>query len=204
MDGRRASQGPGSPPATGRPSRAGASTAAIKANLSQADPHLDDSQLVSGSRRSSQSRRTAQATGPEPAKRSRSERGRVSNHTVRRVDPRTVLKISFLFYLMVLVVFLLVGAILWLVASITGAIHGFDHFVEQLFGYQSFTFAGPQVVLGTLLSGVILVVLGSLVNFVLAIVYNLVSGWIGGVRIEIVEEEPGLDGGVASRSRSGL
>ncbi|MGH9206572.1 MAG: DUF3566 domain-containing protein [Acidimicrobiales bacterium] len=131
-------------------------------------------------------------------------RGRLSRRTIRRLEPRTIFKISFLFYLLVLVVLLILGFILWAVASVTGAIHGLNHFVEQLFGYQSFSFVAPQVILGSILVGLVMVVLGSLVNLVLAVVYNLVSEWIGGVEIEVFEAEPSGGTGVASRSRSGL
>jgi len=144
---------------------------------------------------------------PDPRWPSSSRRGaaRVAHRvTVRRVDPRSVLKVSLLFYLAGVMVCLVVGLLLWVVAVLSGAIHGIDHFVEQLFGYQSFSLAAVQVLLGILAIGVLLALLGTAVNVIVAIVYNEVSRHLGGVEVTYEEGEPVRTRWVASRSRSGL
>jgi hypothetical protein len=108
--------------------------------------------------------------------------------TVVKIDTRTVFVVSLLFYLCGLVVVLVAGIVLWIVASLVGGISSINHFVEQLFGYKSFNLIGVRVLLVTILSGVVLTLLGTLVNVIIAAVFNLVSDVVGGVRIAVVEE----------------
>jgi len=164
-----------------RSSTTGTTPATMKAALSKPDPQA-----------------------PPPVRRKTSvSRGKATRTTIQRLEPLSVFKISIVFYLGILVIFMAVGALLWMVASVTGTIHGINHFVEQLFGYQSFSLAGAKVILGTLLVGLCLSVLGSLVNVVLAMVYNGVSHRMGGIKLLTFEEDQ-AQARVGSRSRSGL
>lgn len=95
-----------------------------------------------------------------------------------------------LFYLSLLVVFLVAGMLLWLVASVTGVVGNIETFVEQLFALDSFHFVGPKLLLGTLLGGGVLTVLGTGLNVLMAVLYNLISDVVGGVEITVLEEEP--------------
>lgn len=113
---------------------------------------------------------------------------RMVGRTVVKIDTRTVFVVSLLFYLCGLVVVLVAGIVLWIVASLVGGISSINHFVEQLFGYKSFNLIGFRVLLVTILSGVVLTLLGTLVNVIIAAVFNLVSDVVGGVRIAVVEE----------------
>jgi hypothetical protein len=108
--------------------------------------------------------------------------------TIVKIDTRTVFAVSLLFYLCGLVVVLVAGVVLWIVASLVGGINSVNHFVEQLFGYKSFSLIGFRVLLVTILGGVVLTILGTLVNVIIAAVFNLVSDVVGGVRIAVVEE----------------
>ncbi len=130
-------------------------------------------------------RRSAGPSKRSPVRRS----GRTASARVNRVEPRTVFRLSVLFYLGVLAVVVVALIFLWLIAVATGAIHGIDHSIQRLFGYQSFTFVWPQVLLGVIVVGLVLVAIGSLMNVVAALIYNLVSSRFGGVAV-VVEEEP--------------
>lgn len=109
---------------------------------------------------------------------------------VRKVDAWTVLKVSVLFYASLLVVWLVAGVVLWLAASVTGVMDNIDKFIAKLFALQSFHFSVVQVLRGSVLGGIVLVVLGACINVVAAVLYNLIADVVGGVEISVLEEEP--------------
>ena len=109
---------------------------------------------------------------------------------VRKVDAWSVFKVSALFYASVLVVWLVAGTVLWLAASLTGVMDNVDKFIAKLFALESFHFSVTQVLRGSVLGGIVLVALGTAVNVVAAVLYNLIADVVGGVEISVLEEEP--------------
>jgi hypothetical protein len=107
---------------------------------------------------------------------------------LRRVDPVTVLRFSVLFYLSLLVVFLVAGILLWLAASVTGVVDNVETFIKQLFALNSFHFVGLKLFLATLLGGAVLTVLGTGLNVLMAVLYNLVADVVGGIEVTVLEE----------------
>ena len=122
---------------------------------------------------------------PSPA------RARHVRRVLRRIEPWTVLRFSLLFYASLLVVFLVAGIILWLVASVTGVVDNVETFIKDLFALDSFHFVGFELFLGTVLGGAVLVVLGTGLNMLMAVLYNLISDVVGGVEVIVLEEDPG-------------
>ena len=110
--------------------------------------------------------------------------------TLRRFDVKTVFKFSLVFYLALFVTFLVTGILLWVVATLAGLVHSFEHLIQTLFGYQSFKFVGSKVLVAYVLGGAVLVVLASLLNVLAAVVYNLVSDVVGGVHVVVEEDDP--------------
>jgi hypothetical protein len=129
--------------------------------------------------------KAARSKEPTPAARHRRVR-----RVVRKVDAWTVLKVSVLFYASLLVVWLVAGVVLWLAASVTGVMDNIDKFIAKLFALQSFHFSVVQVLRGSVLGGIVLVVLGACINVVAAVLYNLIADVVGGVEISVLEEEP--------------
>ena len=109
---------------------------------------------------------------------------------VRRVEPRTVLRFSVLFYLSMLVVWLVAGVVLWLAASVTGVIDNLERFVEDLFALEAFQLRGGLIFFSCLLGGLVLVLLGTGINVVMAVIYNLTSDVVGGVEVTVADREP--------------
>ena len=137
-------------------------------------------------RRGKQKRVTAPAAdAPPPAGRSRRVR-----RVIRRVDALTVLRVSGLFYASLLVVWLVAGVVLWLAATVTGVMDNIDTFIAKLFALQSFHFSVTQVLRGSVLGGIVLVALGTGINVVAAVLYNLIADVVGGVEITVLEEDP--------------
>ncbi|HZQ27219.1 MAG TPA: DUF3566 domain-containing protein [Acidimicrobiales bacterium] len=116
--------------------------------------------------------------------------GRRVRRVIRRVDTWTVLRFSVLFYLSMLVVVLVAGVLLWLAASAAGVLDNFEKFVKDLFALDSFHIQGGLIFRATLVGGLVLVLLGTGANVLMAVIYNLTSDVVGGVEVSVLEEEP--------------
>ena len=108
---------------------------------------------------------------------------------IRRVDPWTVLRFSLVFYLCMLVVWLVAGVLLWLAASVSGLIDNLERFVTDLFFLEYFQIRGGVVLLSAFVAGLVLVLLGTGINVIMAVVYNLTSDVTGGVEVTVVDKE---------------
>jgi hypothetical protein len=128
---------------------------------------------------------------PRPTPPQRPARARHARRVLRRIEPWTVLRFSMLFYASLLVVFLVAGVLLWIVASLTGVVDNVETFIKDLFALDSFRFVGFKLLLGTVLGGAVLVVLGTGLNMLMAVLYNLISDVVGGVEVTVLEEDPG-------------
>ena len=115
---------------------------------------------------------------------------RRARQVIRRIDIWTVLRFSVLFYLSLLGVWLVAGVLLWLAASASGIIDNLERFVEDLFALESFRFNGGLVFLSSAVGGLILVLLATGANVVMAVIYNLTSDVVGGVEVTVLEAEP--------------
>jgi hypothetical protein len=116
--------------------------------------------------------------------------GRRVRRVIRRIDPWTVLRFSVLFYASMLVVFLVAGTLLWLAASGVGVIDNVEKFVRELFALESFRISGFKLFTSSVVGGLVLVLLGTGINVLMAVVYNLSSDIVGGVEVSVLEEEP--------------
>lgn len=123
-----------------------------------------------------------------PRQKVRVVRGVRSRRLVRRIDVWTVLKVSFIFYLLALVVLVVAGIIVWNVAVAFGFITTIEKSVRTLFSLKSFTLhPGPTLAYFTAIGGVLSIV-GVIVNVLAAVTYNLISDVVGGVQVVVVTE----------------
>jgi hypothetical protein len=116
-------------------------------------------------------------------------RARRVQRIVRRVDAWSVMKISFIFFIVMYLVLLVAGVLLWAFAVGTGTIDNVENFIEQLFALDSFSFVGAQILRASIIGGALLVVAGTFTTTVLAVLFNLISDLVGGVRFTVVEEQ---------------
>jgi uncharacterized BrkB/YihY/UPF0761 family membrane protein len=110
------------------------------------------------------------------------------HRVVRRVDPWSVLKFSFVFYLSVMGIFLFAGAILYIAASGAGIVDKLEKFIQGI-GWPEFNIRPLQVFRLGLLVGLSQVIIWSTVNVFAAFLYNLVSDLVGGIEITMSERE---------------
>jgi hypothetical protein len=108
---------------------------------------------------------------------------------VRSIDTWTVLKLSFVFYLCLLVVVLIAGMVLWYAAREVGVLGNLESFIKDLGDFKTFKFNGVVILETSALAGLVLVLLGTVTNLFLAVLYNLMADLVGGIQITVLEEQ---------------
>jgi hypothetical protein len=119
------------------------------------------------------------------ARRSPDRRRRV----VRRVEPKSVAKVSLVFYACVFVALLVAGVILWIAAAGAGIVENVESFIGDLFALDEFRFEPMRILQATFLGGAVLVLLGTAANVVATLLFNLIADLVGGVEISVVDDE---------------
>ena len=122
--------------------------------------------------------------------------------TLRRVDIRSVARMSVAFYLAFVGLLGVIGVAFWVAAAATGLIRRLEHLIQNLFGFTSFHFQPVRIVLWGLVAGAVITVVGTAVNVLAAFAYNLVASRRGGVRVTVVDDD-GTGFMVGARSGSG-
>lgn len=131
----------------------------------------------------------AQQTSPPPAVRpapgqtstQTSQAMRNSETTIHHISAGSVFKVTFIIYALLLAVFGCFAIVLpgFLSSGLLGGFAGDD--------YGMSVFGGG--IISTLILYLLLIVLGAFVQGVVtaigALIYNLVAGWVGGVRVEL-------------------
>ncbi len=116
-------------------------------------------------------------------------RARRVHRIIRRVDPWSVLKLSLIFYFCVWAMVVVSGVLIWGVAVSSGTIENVEGFIERLLSFEEFTFNADQIFRLFAMGGLIMVFLSTAITAILAVLFNLISDLIGGIRITVVEEE---------------
>jgi hypothetical protein len=118
--------------------------------------------------------------GPSP----RSRQARV---VVRKLGPWSVLKISFLFYLCVMVVIVGAMMILYGILGAIGALDSLTRLIRDLFADQSFRINGGWLFTRGVAIGLAMVALWTLINVFVVFLYNLLSDVVGGIEVTLSE-----------------
>jgi Transmembrane domain of unknown function (DUF3566) len=118
---------------------------------------------------------------PSPA------RSRQAKVVLRKVGPWSVLKISFLFYLCVMVVILGALMILYGILGAMGVLDTVTEFLAELGFGDDFKIHGNWLFSRGLAIGLALVVLWTLINVFIVFLYNLLSDVVGGIEVTLSE-----------------
>jgi hypothetical protein len=108
---------------------------------------------------------------------------------VRRVDSWSVLKVSLVFYLCGYIVTMVAGVLLWSVAVRLDVVDKVEDFIEELGAYETFEFLPDVIFKRSLLIGGILVIVATGLTVLSAVLFNLISDLVGGIRVTVLEEE---------------
>jgi hypothetical protein len=109
--------------------------------------------------------------------------------TLRHVDPLSVLKLSLFYYGCFLVMWLVFVALAYWILSAVGLFDRLERIGRALALWEHVDVTFALVEGWTLLIGLTLAVLGSLVNLFLAFLYNLAADVVGGVDLTFVERD---------------
>lgn len=105
---------------------------------------------------------------------------------IRRVDPLSVLKLSFAFSLCLFAMFLVAAVLLWSAAVGAGSTDNIQSFVRDI-GFEDFRLVGRDLFRGFVVFGGALVVAGTVFSVLLALLFNLISDIVGGIRFTVIE-----------------
>lgn len=119
----------------------------------------------------------------------RRARARRVRRTIRHVDPWSIFKVSLLLYLCVYVALMVASVLLWSAAIGSGGIDNVESFIEEIFSFETFALQGEEIFRGMAIIGIVLVFAGAVANVLMAILFNLISDLVGGVRLTVIEED---------------
>ncbi len=114
---------------------------------------------------------------------------------VRKVGPLSVMKFSLLFYLCMMLIVLFAMVIVYGILSAAGAIESLEKVLGYVFGTGTTSTGGAEpieidgrvVFTWALVGGLVFVVVWSVINVFVAMLYNLISDIIGGVEVTLAE-----------------
>lgn len=112
---------------------------------------------------------------------------RTSRVVVRRIDPVAVFKVSALFYVSLCIALFTAGLLLWAGAHAIGLVDNVESFMDEI-GFTDFRLDGGRMFQGFLVLGVALVVVGSIANLLMAVLYNLIGDVVGGIKVVLSED----------------
>lgn len=113
---------------------------------------------------------------------------------LRRIDPLSVLKLSLAFNLCVLGMFLVASVLLWSAAIGSGSTDNIESFIVDI-GFEDFRLVGEDLFRGFVVFGGALVITFTVMAVLLALLFNLISDVLGGIRYTVIEPtEPVGDG----------
>ena len=115
--------------------------------------------------------------------------GRRGRRVVTKLDSLSVLRVSLVLYLSLYLVVVVAWTVLWIVASVVGAVDNIESFIEGLFALESFHFEAFAIFRGMIVGGLIVVLIGSGMNLLLAVLYNLTSDVVGGIGVTVDDSE---------------
>jgi hypothetical protein len=114
--------------------------------------------------------------------------GRRVRRVVRKIDTWSALKVSGLLSMSFVLVLIIAGILLWIVGSSVGAIGSVEKFLQAI-GFEDFRFVASQLLRGFVAAGLVLVILGTGLSVLLAVIYNLISDIVGGLEVTVLEED---------------
>lgn len=109
--------------------------------------------------------------------------------TIRHVDPFSVLKISAFFYAIFVVIWLVFVAAIYSVLDSMGLFSMLEDLGQGLVLWDEVNITLGVVEKWALLIGVVLATLGTLMNLLLAVLYNVAADLMGGIEMTFVERD---------------
>ena len=114
---------------------------------------------------------------------------RRSRCEVRRIDLWAVLKIALCFYVAAVALVIISGIVLWLIADAAGAIGNIERFMGKILSSKNYRLVSAQILEGSILVGLVLAALMTIITVVGAALYNVFAEVVGGFELTLVETD---------------
>ena len=114
---------------------------------------------------------------------------RQSRVEMSKIDLWSALKVSLCFYLAGLALLLVTGLVVWLLLDASGGIRSFERFMGDILSAKNFHFVAPQILLGSVLVGLVLVASMSILTVIAAALYNVFADLVGGIEVTLTESD---------------
>jgi thiosulfate reductase cytochrome b subunit len=114
---------------------------------------------------------------------------RQSRVEMSKIDLWSALKVSLCFYLAGLALLIVTGLVVWLLLDASGGIRDFEKFMGDILSAKDFHFVAPQILLGSVLVGLVLVALMSILTVIAAALYNVFADLVGGIEVTLTETD---------------
>jgi thiosulfate reductase cytochrome b subunit len=114
---------------------------------------------------------------------------RQSRVEMSKIDLWSALKVSLCFYLAGLALLIVTGLVVWLLLDASGGIRSFERFMGDILSAKNFHFVAPQILLGSVLVGLVLVALMSILTVIAAALYNVFADLVGGIEVTLTETD---------------
>lgn len=141
----------------------------------------------------SEARTAGEPATTQPAARRQQVRRRPGlrrvRRTVRHIDPFSVLKLSAFFYVIFVIVWLIFVAVVYSIVESMGVFDIAEELGQALVLVEEVNVTLGMVEKWALLIGIVFAVLGTLINTLLAILYNVGSDLLGGIELTFVERD---------------
>lgn len=126
--------------------------------------------------------------GPLQRRRLGRLRARKVRRILRHVEVWSVLKVSIVFYFCLWLVLLVSGAMVWKVATQAGLIDNVENFLQES-GFDEVEFDGETMFRAWATGGFVMVFASTGFTVLMALLFNLISDLMGGVRFTVIELE---------------
>jgi hypothetical protein len=133
---------------------------------------------------------TNEITGdaPAPDRTAPQVQARRVRRVLRRIDPWSVLKVSFIFFICLYGVIIVSSLLVWRTAVSAGIIDNVEEFVVDL-GFNDFQFAPEQMFRAVLFGGAGMILVATFMAVLATVLFNLISDLVGGVRLSMIEQQ---------------
>ena len=116
-------------------------------------------------------------------------RARKVTRVIRHIDPFSVLKAALVFFFCMWVILLVTGVLLWRVSVESGVIDNIESFIRDTFVEKEFTLNGDALFRAYAVGGLLMVLISTGFAVLVAVLFNLISDLVGGIRMTVVQEE---------------
>jgi hypothetical protein len=114
---------------------------------------------------------------------------RQSRVEMSKIDLWSALKVSLCFYLAGLALIIVTGLVVWLLLDASGGIRDFERFMGDILSAKDFHFVAPQILIGSVLVGLVVVALMAILTVIAAALYNVFADLVGGIEVTLTETD---------------